>query len=81
MLNIIIIAITTILLGTFLQKSSKYLSFSYNNISIEMPILLVIIGLVTLILLQLWLVKIAIKNWWINKKLTNSIKYSKKAIF
>lgn len=81
MLNIIILSITTVFIGVFLQKSSKYLSFSYNNITVEIPMMIVIIGSAILILLQFYLIKVAIKNWWINRRLVKSIQYAKKSLF
>lgn len=74
MIKLIMISIVTITIGFFLQKSSYYVSFSYNNILIEIPTWSVLAALIIFFSLQIRLLKSVFHN-------NRSIKYAKRTFF
>lgn len=79
--KLITISTITILIGLFLQKSSQYISFSYNNLLIQIPTWLALTIVLVFIFLQIWLLQLALRYWIENRSINKSIKYAKLAIF
>ncbi len=81
MLRLIFLSIITIIIKGLLQNSSKYVSFSYNNVAFQIPTWTIIIAIFIISFVQFWLFKSAINNWLNYKKINKSLKYAKKAFF
>ncbi len=81
MIKLIVISIISITVGLFLQKSSNYVSFTYNNLLIEIPTWIIVAAILVFILLQSWLLRVAFNNWLQNRRSNKSIKYAKKSFF
>ncbi len=81
MIKLILISTITIFIGLFLQHSSQYVSFSYNNLPIQIPTWLALTIIMIFIFLQIWLLQLTIRYWLQNRIINKSIKYAKLALF
>lgn len=80
-IKLIFISVIIAIIGLFLQNSSHYVSFSYNNLLIEIPTWLVITAIIIFTFWQIWLLKLTFNNWLQNRSTNKSIKYAKQSFF
>ena len=81
MFQFIIFIVISIAVGVFLQQASPDISFTYNALLIKIPIWKVIAIILIIIVIQKWLLKIAVTNWLKNRTLNKSLKQIRKTFF
>lgn len=81
MFQFIIFIVIAIATGVFLQQASPEVSFTYNATLIKIDMWKIVSVILIILLLQKWLLKLAIKNWLKILNFNKSLKYLKKTFF